>query len=160
MILKSQLCKYIILLVVVSFCVGVCGDGVLAHPPQRVELSYEPVTSQLTVNVVHDSDDLSLHYIDRLELRKNDVEMNVSEAVLNNWEQDEQGLLASYNISVTEGDEIMVVAYCTVAGSQSNSIVISFGNNDDENSSTPGFEGVLCLVAVVFVGFLMWRRRF
>ena len=139
--------------------VGVCVVVLLslqitvgAHPPSDVSMSYDKVSGVLSVTVLHDSDDLTLHNINQLIIWQNDQVMeNVTHFT---WEEDEEKLVATYNISAIDGDKIEVEARCSIQGSLLGSIVVG-GTGGDE--STPGFEFLIVIAAVLV--FLLIRKR-
>jgi hypothetical protein len=123
-----------------------------AHPPSDVSMSYDKVSGVLSVTVMHDSDDLTLHNINQLIIWQNDQMMeNVTHFT---WEEDEEKLVATYNISAIDGDKIEVEARCSIQGSLLGSIVVG-GTGGDE--STPGFELVVVIGAILV--FLLVRKR-
>ena len=126
--------------------------SVVAHPPSDVSMVYDEVSGVLSVTVLHDSDDLTLHTINQLIIWQNDQLMeNVTHFT---WEEDEEKLVATYNISAINGDKIEVEARCSIQGSLLGSIVVG-GTGGDE--STPGFELMVVIGAVLV--FLFVQKR-
>ena len=145
--MKINLCKsgvIVWLCFVVLLSVQV---SVGAHPPSDVSMIYDEVSGVLSVTVLHDSDDLTLHNINQLIIWQNDQLLeNITHFI---WEEDEEKLVATYNISAIDGDKIEVEARCSIQGSLLGSIVVG-GTGGDE--STPGFElGVVIGAMLVFV---------
>lgn len=122
-----------------------------AHPPSDVSMIYDEVSGVFSVTVLHGSDDLTLHNINQLIIWQNDQLMeNVTHFT---WEEDEEKLVATYNISAIDGDKIEVEARCSIQGSLLGSIVVG-GTGGDE--STPGFELMIVMGAVLV--FLLVRK--
>ena len=150
--MKIHLCKsgavvWLCFVVLLSLQVSVG-----AHPPSEVSMIYDEVSGVLSVTVLHDSDDLTLHNINQLIIWQNDqVIENVTHFT---WEEDEEKLVATYNISAIKGDKLEVEARCSIQGSLLGSIVVG-GVGGDE--STPGFEFVVVIGAVLV--FLFVRKR-
>ena len=125
--------------------------AVCAHPPSEVSLVYDKASGVLSVTVLHDSDDRTLHYIKDLFITVNG---ELQEKVPYDWDENEQGVVATYNISAIDGDEIVAEARCSIQGSLLNTIVVGGGGS---STSTPGFEVVFWVGALVIV-FLMRKR--
>ena len=130
--------------------VTVCWGVVSAHDPESVSIAYSIESGVLSVNVVHDSEDRTLHYIERVRISVNGVETTGNESSLLDWDENEEGVVASYTLSATLGDEIVVEVFCTEGGMNSAKLVVGASSNDS-GSSTPGFEIGVVLAAVLFL---------
>lgn len=125
--------------------------SVYAHPPSSVKMIYDEVSGVLSVSVEHDSDDLTLHYIERMDITQNGEQQDL---VAYEWDENEQGLVATYNMSVMDGDEIVVEAFCSNQGSMLETYVVGGTGADD---STPGF-GYIVFLGAFLVFFIVQKR--
>jgi len=125
--------------------------SVYAHPPSSVKMIYNDVSGVLSVTVEHDSDDLTLHYIERMDITQNGEQQDL---VAFEWDENEQGLVATYNMSVMDGDEIVVEAWCSIQGSMMETYVVGGTGAGD---STPGFDCIVFLGGILV--FFIVRKR-
>ena len=139
-------CVLAVVLVMMQACVT-------AHPPSDVSLSYDKVSGVLTVIVEHDSDDITIHNIRLLMITIN--EAPPEDIVPFNWDENEEGVVATYNISVSDGDWVYGEAICSINGVAYAELEIG-AESDDTSSSTPGFEGIVLFGAVLCI-FLVRR---
>jgi hypothetical protein len=126
-------------------------SSVCAHPPSEVVLAYDSTSGVLSVTVKHNTDDITLHYIEQLDILVNGGLLDITHQL---WEENETGLVATYNVSALDGDKIEVEARCSIQGSKLGSIIV--GATDD-GEGTPGFEMVF-VVGIILV-FCLVRRR-
>jgi hypothetical protein len=141
----------VLVVFVVIVCLVTVFSGIgSAHDPENVSIAYNIESGVLSVNVVHNSEDITLHSIKGVLIFINGVEASENESRLFDWDENEQGLVASYNVSAGLGDEIVVEVFCTEGGMNSASLVVG-ASSDDSGSSTPGFE-----IGVVFVAGLLF----
>lgn len=125
--------------------------SVYAHPPSSVKMIYDDVSGVLSVTVEHDSDDLTLHFIEHLDITQNGEQQDL---VAYEWDENEQGLVATYNMSVVDGDEIVVEAWCSTKVSMLGTYVVGGTGSGD---STPGFDCIVFLGGVLV--FFIVRKR-
>ena len=128
--------------------------SVCAHPPSNVSMTYDKVSGVLTIIVDHNSTDLSLHNIIRLEIVIN--EGHPEDIVAYNWDETEDGVVATYNISVVDGDWIYAEAFCSVDGRLAGELLVG-AQSDGSGESTPGFDSIVFLGAVML--FLIIHKR-
>ncbi|MBU0497906.1 MAG: hypothetical protein KKC68_03295 [Candidatus Thermoplasmatota archaeon] len=145
-------CRSFLVFGIVLVLSGMWCSSVWAHPPSSIEVSYEVTSGLLVINVAHNSNDITIHNIARLSILRNGNEIPEGEIRLNSWGEDSEGLIATYNLSVTQGDDIVVVAECSEYGLLSGKIVVDMTNGGNgSNTSTPGFELVVVVGALLFV---------
>lgn len=101
---------------------------VTAHQPSDLELEYDFDAQVLNVTIYHDVDDPETHYIEKVEIRRND-ELVIDEDYTS--QPDKDSFTYSYNISAEDGDELEVTAYCSINGERTRKI-------DVEGSSSSG----------------------
>ncbi|EHM10305.1 hypothetical protein TheveDRAFT_1181 [Thermanaerovibrio velox DSM 12556] len=98
---------------------GICGAA-LAHPPSKVDLSYDG--SNLYVTVVHEVSDPTKHYVSRLSVF-------VGGKLVEQREYKDQsgvgGLMETVALSgLPKGAEVKVVAVCSIMGTASGTLVV------------------------------------
>jgi len=104
------------------------GLNVLAHPPIDLSLEYDIDTNNLIVTIIHETPAPELHYINRVDIKINDV-LFLSEEYTSQPTNDV--FTYNYIIDGSFGDEIMVAAYCNIQGSITRTIIIEDPNQDD-----------------------------
>ncbi len=85
---------------------------VQAHPPGKIELSYDAKEHILTVKIDHVTNNTLKHYIRKLTLFKNDQELDSYYFVT----QSPQGLEEKIPLEAKSKDNIRVKAICKQAG--------------------------------------------
>ena len=113
-------------------------QNALAHNPSDLELAYDFDEQVLHVTIYHDVDDPETHYIERVEIRRND-ELVHSEDYTS--QPDKNSFTYSYNISAEDGDELEAFAKCSLDGDRKEKInvegsskVMIFGISPDVDS--------------------------
>ena len=94
----------------------------MAHPPQKVLVTYDKETQTLKVQVLHQVRDVSVHFIKTLSLKVDGKEIEIPvENILrdNNSETIEIPLT-----NVTSGSKVKVKASCSMGGSKTGKMVI------------------------------------
>ena len=89
-----------------------------AHPPSSMTLEYTIASEELDVTISHSVSDVNSHYIELIEIWKNDV-LELSQEYTN---QPDTTFTYTYQINVTEGDELEVKATCNLSGSLTKNI--------------------------------------
>jgi hypothetical protein len=85
-----------------------------AHPPGRMELAYSEQTGEVVITVTHVVDDPALHYIKKVDVRKNG-ETVISETYAGQPSKDT--FTYRYPLILSPGDEIVATAECSIGGS-------------------------------------------
>ncbi len=94
----------------------------VAHPPQKVLLSYDAATQTLTVTVTHTRFSTG-HYIEKLELRKNGAIV----AVQNYKSQPAETFTQTFKVKAVKGDRLEVKATCNKFGSVTGKLTVGKG---------------------------------
>ena len=87
---------------------------VFAHPPEGIDLVFDPNKKVLRVNIPHVVDDPSKHYIEKVV-----VELNEEEIITQTFkmQKDKKTQEIMYVvIDAQAGDKIAVTAYCNISG--------------------------------------------
>ena len=100
----------------------------LAHPPQDMTLEYDLNTSNLNVTIQHESPAPTIHYIEKVDIKLNDV-------LYDSFEYTSQPTndIFTYNYTVNGaiGDVIEVTSICKIQGSVTRTITITDPTQDD-----------------------------
>ena len=91
-----------------------------AHPPSKIELSYDDKEHMLTVDIAHVTSDVVKHHIRKITVYKNDEELESYYFV----KQTPQGLVDKIPLEAKSGDNIRVKVICKEAGFKEESLVI------------------------------------
>ena len=117
---------FVVLMLVIS---PLLGFNVIAHPPVDMSLEYNINTDSLIVTITHETPAPDLHYINKVDIKKNDV-------LFLSQEYDSQPtndvFSYTYYPEASFGDEIKVTAYCNIQGSITRTLNIEDPNQDDE----------------------------
>lgn len=125
-----------------------------ATPPSNMTVSYNIETHELQVTITHQVSNPITHYIHEVKIVKNGALYNTS---LYDSQPDPNSFTYSYQVNATTGDTIDVTATC-IQG-QSLTIQHSIAANDGgSKKSTPGFEVIVLLGAIV-ISLTIFRRR-
>ncbi|MFO7676985.1 MAG: hypothetical protein R6V50_01175 [Thermoplasmatota archaeon] len=100
----------------------------LAHPPQDMVLDYNLTTSELNVTITHDTPATTLHYINKVEIRVNDI-LILSEEYTS--QPTNNVFTYTYIVEAEIGDVISVTAYCNIQGSITRSITVRDPTQDE-----------------------------
>jgi desulfoferrodoxin (superoxide reductase-like protein) len=113
---------YLSVLLVVALATQIISFSSSAHPPQDMKLVYNLETNILNVTITHNSPAPNIHYIKKVEIRKNG-ELYLEE------EYDSQPTTStftySYFVEAEIGDELEVTAYCNINGQITRSLIIT-----------------------------------
>jgi len=109
------------LIAILIFGASFCSINAVAHPPQDMILEYDIDTGILDVEITHNTPSQTLHYINKIEIYKND-DLEISE------EYDSQPstdvFVKNFDIIADIGDEIKVIAFCNIQGSIQRTIIV------------------------------------
>jgi len=127
---------------------------VCANAPSGMTASYNLETQDLRVTITHPVSDQTTHYIYEVKIEKNGVLYNTS---LYDSQPDLNSFTYTYQVNATTGDIIDVTASCIQGGSKTIQHTIAI-NNGESKKSTPGFE-VIILLGAVLITLTLLRRK-
>lgn len=145
----------IILIAIVSICFTTF--TVSAHSPSTLTVAYDLENQNLRITISHQVNDPTDHYISKVEIKKNGAIYNTS---LYTEQPNANSFSYNYAVNATIGDTIDVVASCNQGGSKTTQYTITQGetNNDENNTSTPGFELLIFLAALITSTILLRKK--
>jgi hypothetical protein len=148
-IFKNRLYKLNIILFCL-FILFLIAQTVSAHPPSKVNLDYDDIINELTVNITHSvtTDD---HYIDAIEIYINDVKYN---ALSYDSQPSRTSFSYNYNIIAEEGDDIKVIVICNQFGTLTKELTVG-----DDNNSTPFPSFLFILVIITLILFIFKIKK-
>jgi hypothetical protein len=127
---------------------------VCANAPSGMTVSYNLETQDLRVTITHPVSDQTTHYIYQVKIEKNGVLYNT---FLYDSQPDLNSFTYTYQVNATTADIIDVTASCIQGGSKTIQHTIAI-NNGESKKSTPGFE-VIILLGAVLITLTMLRRK-
>jgi hypothetical protein len=95
---------------------------IMAHPPKNIAAEYDIAAQKLTVRIDHGSFSPSMHYINKVEVKKN------NQSVINQTHKsqpEKNPFEYTYEIPAKEGDVLEIKASCNIFGSKTISIAIA-----------------------------------
>jgi hypothetical protein len=107
---------------------------VAAHPPENVELAYHPDTQTLEVIITHITADVNNHFVDEVEVKKNDV---VYHTETYTSQPTPDTFTYNYSVEAISGEVLTVTVKCNLGFSTTESITVG-ENNPPETPSITG----------------------
>jgi hypothetical protein len=109
---KGAKMKKIIILILTIF---VFAQISFAHPPSKVEVTYDAMSEMLEINIIHEVDDPATHFIEKVIVELDGVNIIETKLFI---QDDKEGLLLTYRIpDVSRGSIITIKAECNTSGS-------------------------------------------
>lgn len=142
---------------IIIFCLSINSivPLVCAHAPATMKATYNTENQELQITVSHQVSSATTHYISKIEIKKNGEIYNTS---LYTSQPTTNSFTYTYKVNATTGDVIDVYALCNQGGSKTDQIIVGQDNNQND-TSTPGFELIVLLGAlIVSIGLL--RRKY
>lgn len=143
-------------LVIVSLLFVVASSFMLldvqSHTPSNVTLSYDYGTQTLEVTVYHTVSDPNTHYIEQIQIWKNDVSQ-INQTYTSQTSDSQH--VDSFNIDATDGDILKVTATCNVGGSYTNQITVT-------DPAIPEFGTYMPFILIGLIsisGFIIYLKR-
>ncbi len=143
-------------LVIVSLLFVVASSFMLldvqTHSPNNVTLSYDFGTQTLEVTVSHSVSDPNTHYIEQIQIWKNDVSHTI-ETYTSQTSASQH--VDSFNIDAAHGDVLKVTATCSVSGSYTNQITVV-------DPAIPEFGTYMPFILIGLIsisGFIIYLKR-
>ncbi len=137
----------------------ISSNCVLGHPASNVYISYNFNEQRLTVTISHNTDNKETHYIEKVEVYKNGVNI-IDEDYTSQTSSNTFTL--SFNVSANDGDILKVETECIRGGNTEDSLTVksteNVTSNENGDKSTPGFELILLGLSIAFILFLRRKR--
>ena len=92
-----------------------------AHPPAQVSLAYDSQNQSLNVTTTHTVSNPSSHYVFRIDVLKNGVQVLTKEYTS---QPTSSKFSYNYSLNASKGDVLKATAYCSIAGSRSTEITV------------------------------------
>ena len=109
----------------IFLCSFAPGHG-LADPPQDVALSYDWKTQTLTAEITHKSTFTGLHYIKRIEVKKNNQPIGKYDYPN---QPGKTNFSYNYNVPAVENDLLDVTAFCNIQGQKTVTLKVEAKKN-------------------------------
>lgn len=153
---NKRLQFFTIILILLLFTLS--SISVSAHSPSSMNLNYSMATKELQVSITHQVPNPNTHYVYNIVVKING-ETNISEDYTS---QPGSSFTYKYQgIEAIEGDAFEVTAYCIQGGSITRQLTVSSGevSKTDDDSSTPGFELILFVIALIVLMMVIRKKR-
>lgn len=112
--------KFFSFIIAIFFCLSV--QNVFAHPPVRVDISYDAPTKTVTAVIVHPVADPKTHYIEKVDVSVNGKEI-MDEKFTS--QQNANSDTVTYKLKdVKPGDVVGIEGYCNIFGKKESTITI------------------------------------
>lgn len=121
-----------VILVVSSFLVV----NTAAHNPEEMDLNYEKDTPTLELRITHNVANPNNHYIEQIDIEINDM---MYDSYQYNSQPSTSTITYTFTIEAESNDEIMVTAYCSIAGSIQESLTVE--SEEDTPPGSPSIDG-------------------
>jgi hypothetical protein len=117
--------KKILIIFITIFVLTILGQSVIAHSPSDMDLAYDFSNTELDVTITHSVAAPNDHYIESVEIFKNDVSI-----LLTNYTSQPTLSVFTYTyvVDAVEGDTLRVIAICSISGSITQEIVLPAKN--------------------------------
>jgi hypothetical protein len=150
--LKKTLSKNLLAIFLFVGIMMILPDMVSAHAPSSLQLSYEIATETLTVEIFHSVSDNTTHYINKVEIWKNNM-LNqthdyASQPTLNQFSY-------TYDINASAGDELKVKATCNIFDDLTRTLVVGETPTDTVAASY----ACMTILALLSLGVVIKRRN-
>lgn len=94
----------------------------MAHPPQKVLISFDQENQTLKVQIIHPVKDVSVHFIKTLTIKVDGKEIDIP---MENIQRDNNSEVIEIRLSdVTSGSKVKVKASCSMGGAKTGKMVI------------------------------------
>lgn len=145
--------RYGVGMLVLLIGLGSVSPVVSAHPPSDMALAYDSDVEVLNITISHAVSNVDSHYIDALEISKNDVAYTTKA-----YSTQPSSSTFTYSISVqaVEGDILAVTASCNQYGSLKKSLTLN--GETTETNGAPGFS-LLLLCAAAAIALLLCTTK-
>ncbi len=101
----------------------------LTHPPESIHMNFEPESSIAVIEIEHSVRDVSAHYIKEVNISLNGEEILTQSFSRQSAPSSQQAVY--YLHEVSEGDNIEVLASCSLSGSLNRIFEITLPEDED-----------------------------
>ena len=154
--MKDKLTTYSIVLISLILIISLI-PLVGGHSPSNMELDYSADNSELDVTITHSVADIDSHYIERVEVYKND-ELVASEDYTSQ-PSEETFTYTYYGIQMEDGDTIIVRAYCSISGSITEELSSDGNSNGEDDTPFIGVGSVIIFLTLSAVLYSIITKR-
>jgi len=133
------------LLLMIFFSVSV--TQVHAHSPSITNISYNSSSDILSVSINHVVSGDPNHFIESIQIRVNNSEV-ISESYTS---QPGDSFTYNYNLTANIGSSIEVTAFCSISGSDTDTILVTESNGGTIGGQIPGYLGIITISVVTFI---------
>ncbi len=112
--------KFVGLFLGLIFCLFT--QDVFAHPPVRIDVSYDAPTKTVTAVIVHPVANPKSHYIEKVDVSVNGKE--VEDKIFSSQENASEQTVSYELKDVKSGDVIGIEGYCNISGKKENTIIV------------------------------------
>jgi hypothetical protein len=144
------------LLILGLFLCGIILPTVSANAPSNMTVSYNLETQELMVNITHPVVDTLNHYISQVTIEKNNIVTNTTTYTT---QPQTDSFTYTYLVNASIGDTLVVTTSCIQGGSKTIEHTID-ANNGGTKTSTPGFEIIILLGAILISLIIVRRKKF
>ena len=132
-----------------------------AHAPSGIDLEYDKAEESLTVDITHSVNDPGDHFIEKVEIRKNDELVQTKDY---DSQPTQSSFTYTFSVSAEAGDTLQAKAYCNRFGDLQGSIEISEEtdgpNGGEEGDNLPLMLGIaFTAIAIAAVAIYLYSRR-
>lgn len=149
----------ILCIILVFLTIVISSNFVLGHPASNVDINYNFNEQRLTVTISHNTDNKETHYIKKVEVYKNGINIIDEEYTS---QTSSKTFTLYFNVSANDGDILKVETECVQGGNTEDSLTVKSTENGTSNengdNSTPGFELILLVSSITFILFLRRKR--
>jgi len=126
--------------------------SISAHPPTKLNITYDKSNSELIVNITHSVTNINNHYIESVNIKINGI-------TIDNYnytsQPDKTFISYKYIISADLGDVIEVKATCNEFGSITKELTVE----KNISTSTPDFTLISLIISFILLFLIKYKRK-
>jgi len=126
--------------------------SISAHPPTKLNITYDKNNNELIVNITHSVTNINNHYIES-------VNININGITIYNYnytsQPDKTFISYRYTISADLGDIIEVKATCSEFGSITKELTVE----KNISTSTPEFTLISLIICFISIFLIKYKRK-
>lgn len=126
--------------------------SISAHPPTKLNITYDKNNNELIVNITHSVTNINNHYIESVNIKINGI-------TIYNYnytsQPDKTFISYRYTISADLGDIIEVKATCSEFGSITKELTVE----KNISTSTPEFTLISLIICFISIFLIKYKRK-